>query len=190
MEYRMPKKFGETGCWTEQEYTDFFDWELADGMQAILKGKTVVDVGCGKGRYVKYLNDSGAVAKGYDGNPHTSSFNEDCEVFDFTTQVSCDKVFDWAICLEVAEHIPRRFEGIFISNLLRLCKDGIIISWAHVGQTGIGHVNEKDPQDVKQIFFENEMSFCEDATRTLREMAHIWWFKRNVMVFSKGNLGL
>jgi hypothetical protein len=41
--------------------------------------------------------------------------------------------FDWAITLEVAEHIPKQFEDTFIRNIVSTLPKGIIISWAVPG---------------------------------------------------------
>ncbi len=39
--------------------------------------------------------------------------------------------YDWIISLEVAEHIPAQFESIYIDNLVKHAKEGIILSWAY-----------------------------------------------------------
>ena len=50
--------------------------------------------------------------------------------FDLTKPRYLGKMFDWVTCFEVGEHIPVRFERIFLENLIRHAREGIIISWA------------------------------------------------------------
>ena len=49
--------------------------------------------------------------------------------------------YDWVICMEVAEHIPREFEHVFLLNLVASAQKGVLLSWGLPGQNGIGHVN-------------------------------------------------
>jgi 2-polyprenyl-3-methyl-5-hydroxy-6-metoxy-1,4-benzoquinol methylase len=51
--------------------------------------------------------------------------------------------FDWILSLEVGEHIPHQLEDVFIGNLVRHAKKGIILSWAVPGQEGHHHVNNR-----------------------------------------------
>jgi tryptophanyl-tRNA synthetase len=50
--------------------------------------------------------------------------------FDLTRPRYLGKTFDWVTCFEVGEHIPPKYERIFVENLVRHAKEGIIISWA------------------------------------------------------------
>jgi tryptophanyl-tRNA synthetase len=45
--------------------------------------------------------------------------------------------YDWIISLEVALHIPEKYEAVYLDNILRHAKEGIILSWAVPGQGGI-----------------------------------------------------
>ena len=36
--------------------------------------------------------------------------------------------FDWVICLEVAEHIPKEYEETFVNNLVKATPNGIVLS--------------------------------------------------------------
>ena len=49
-------------------------------------------------------------------------------------------IYDWVICLEVAKHVPVKYEYIF---LVRHAKSGINLSSAVPGQPGHYHVNNK-----------------------------------------------
>jgi tryptophanyl-tRNA synthetase len=48
--------------------------------------------------------------------------------------------YDWIISLEVAEHIPEKYEAVYLDNIFRHAKEGIILSWAVPGQIGLSLV--------------------------------------------------
>lgn len=77
--------------------------------------------------------------------------------------------FDWGLCIEVAEHIPMEFEQIFMDNLKKLVKKGVIISWAYPGQGGQGHVNEKSGENVRVLFEKNGFLLKKEITESARE---------------------
>ena len=49
--------------------------------------------------------------------------------------------FDWAMSLEVGEHVARSAEPRFMHNLVSSSREGIVLSWARLGQGGTDHVN-------------------------------------------------
>lgn len=49
--------------------------------------------------------------------------------------------------IEVAEHIAKEYEDIYINNLIKCAKEGIVITWAGIGQGGHFHVNNKARED-------------------------------------------
>jgi hypothetical protein len=90
------------------------------------------------------------------------------------------------LSLEVAEHLPVQYEDIFINNLDKLNKKGIVLSWALEGQGGDGHVNEKNNNYVKEKF--KKLGYLNDvnAENKLRNATtNAWWFKKTIMVFRK-----
>ena len=95
------------------------------------------------------------------------------------------KQYDWVISLEVGEHIPAKFEHIYIDNLFRHAKEGVILSWAAVGQGGHSHINNRDFEYVKQKM--EEKGFLHDVASSnhLKEKASFGWFKNNLNVYIK-----
>ncbi|CAG0914564.1 unnamed protein product [Notodromas monacha] len=49
---------------------------------------------------------------------------------DLTLAANLNRSFDWVISFEVAEHIPRRYESVFLYNLVKHSDYGIVLSWA------------------------------------------------------------
>jgi hypothetical protein len=102
------------------------------------------------GNYVKTFNQNNINAIGYDGNPNTPELtNNLCNTLDLSIPVKFNEPFDWVMSLEVGEHLPKKFEDIFIHNLHNNNKFGIILSWAIKGQGGHGHVNEQNNDYIK-----------------------------------------
>jgi cyclopropane fatty-acyl-phospholipid synthase-like methyltransferase len=160
--------------------TSFFKEELKEG-------ETICDLGCGcHGYYTFHFLENGIDCSGFDGNPHTpEQTNNVCGVRDLSEDF--DDVYDWILCLEVGEHIPRKYEETFINNLHKNNRRGIILSWAVVGQTEHApeHVNTQNNDYVKNIF--NDLGYASDLEleNRLRNAAQSDWFKNTIMVFRK-----
>ncbi|OGN62313.1 MAG: hypothetical protein A3F09_04560 [Chlamydiae bacterium RIFCSPHIGHO2_12_FULL_49_11] len=163
------------------------DWKLADGIVDFLrkeKAETLVDFGCGDGDYVNHFIKNGIRAVGYDGNPVTQDASGGtCFTLDLSNPVNFNKCYDWVMSLEVGEHLPKQYEAIFIANLVRHVKDGLILSWAVKGQGGTGHFNEQNNDYIKKIFADMGWYNDLEAENHLRESASVHWFKNTVMVF-------
>lgn len=148
--------------------------------------QSVVDFGCGMGAYVSQFRGLGIAADGYDGNPETPILSQGiCSVKDLSEPFLLDQTYDWVMSLEVGEHLPQQFERIFIENILRHAKTGIVISWAIKGQGGTGHFNEQDNEYIKSIFEEYGCVNDLAAENFLRSKAECGWFKNSLMVFRK-----
>lgn len=163
----------------EEELLNFF----------IKKNESVVDLGCGLGNYVKALKNNNIEVMGYDGNPNTKILtNNMCDIIDLSKKFKLDKYYDWVMSLEVGEHLPKKYEDIFINNLHNNNKLGIILSWASIGQGGEGHVNEQNEDYIKSKFI--NLGYINDIeTETkFRNASKLSWFKNTIMVFRKNNM--
>lgn len=164
-----------------------YDVKLSDALAEQFKGRSVVDLGCGFGKYVENFKNKGIICDGYDGNPYTEKItNGMCGVMDLTERHILDKDYDFVLCLEVAEHIPEKYEGAFISNLHRNNICGIIMSWGVPGQRGWGHVNCRINEYVKGVFIDL-LGYTNDLEyeKKLRDVAELEWFKNTIMVFKR-----
>lgn len=187
----VDKFITDRGYWIcANRKTDYcFDHNLTNGLAELFRGKTTFDAGCGNGNYVKHLKRAGIKVVGCDGNPHTTFLADDpdCFAFDLSTPLSGAPFIvlprQWVLCLEVGEHVPKEFESVFIQNVKDLAIEGIVLSWAVVGQLGHGHVNCMDNDTVRQLFPEWISDFV--AERRLRDASVVPHFKNTVMVFRK-----
>lgn len=180
------------GYWIDPDAEDghYFDRKLSDALIAFLKADdpsgTIVDLGCGMGDYVRHFREEGLSADGFDGNPYTPTLSRGiCSVRDIAEPFVFETPYDWVMSLEVGEHLPKKFETIFINNLHANNRKGIILSWAVIGQGGHGHVNERNNDYIKGRMA--SLGYVNDdvAERSLRAAATLRWFRNTVMVFRK-----
>ena len=150
----------------------------------------VIDIGCGDGSYVSYLEATeryNIYAFGYDGNPETARItNGECLIQDFTVPVALGR-YELVLSLEVGEHIPRKYEDVFIDNIIQSAKDHIILSWAIEGQGGDGHVNCRNNDYIVGKMENKGYLLNRYETDSIREASHLSWLKNTLMVFQKEN---
>ena len=51
---------------------------------------------------------------------------------DLSTKENAIEQSDWAMTLEVAEHVPKRFEATFLQNIDRANRRGVVLSWSRL----------------------------------------------------------
>ena len=168
---------------------EIFDEGLAKAILSYLKKqnvKKIADFGCGHGQYTFFFEKENLKCDGFDGNPDTPKITKNkCKVLDLTKKFVSETKWEYIISLEVGEHLPKKFEKIFIQNLDDNNTKGIILSWALVGQGGYGHFNERNNDYIKNIF--TKLGYYNDinAETYLRNNAIVDWFKNTIMVFKK-----
>ncbi|AOW08137.1 methyltransferase domain-containing protein [Flavobacterium gilvum] len=156
----------------------------------LLEPKSVVDVGCGIGTWLKIFEDNGIVnILGIDGDYVDKSLlkidkNKFVD-FDLEKIYKSEIKFDLAISLEVAEHLGIESANIFIKTLTDL-SDTIIFSAAIPKQGGQNHINEQEPKYWIEKF-ENEGFELFDVLRPV-----FWdnqkvdsWYRQNMLLFTK-----
>jgi len=148
------------------------------------------DFGALDGQYSRWLNDTGLVtAFAFDGVQGVSELTGGAvNQVDLATTLRIawhPDPFDWVLCLEVAEHIPPEEEGIFLENLNRHARAGMVVSWAPPEIEGEGHVNclpkEESRKRVEMLGFRQD----EAATAALRGAAHVPWIAASVAVYRR-----
>ena len=153
-------------------------------------GKYVASFGDGPGRYKQLLLETGKL-KGYDaydGAPYSEITSEGRVKFmDLAIPQFGLPVYDWVNSLEVAEHIPREYEGTFLDNIVRHAKEGVILSWSSVN-AGYGHVNKRPFEYVVKVMDDLGFKFDKDETEKLKGGASKKWLQRNVNVYKRKDL--
>ena len=134
--------------------------------------RSVLDVGCGTGTWLRAAQEAGVTeVMGVDGVAVDASVlhvrEADRQVADLTKPWRCDRRFDLAICLEVAEHLPLSSAPVLIDTLVAHA-DLICFSAACPDQPGENHINCQWPAWWQRLF--NERGFaCDDSLRWR------WW---------------
>jgi hypothetical protein len=164
-----------------------FDPVLAEELSLLLIDKKVCDFGCGLGKYVQWLRAQGFDCDGFDGNPNTNALTDGaCRSLNLAEPVQLKKKYDAVISLEVGEHVPKKYETVFLDNLTRHAKETIVLSWAIPGQEGDGHVNCRSNTYIIYQLWKKGFRFRPYQTILLRANSSIPWFKNTLMVFSRG----
>ncbi len=185
---------GKTGIWNQEEANKghLFSYRLAQFIHKLIDDKPnwIYDFGCGKATYVKYLEDMGNKALGIEGEELEDFETGAYMVKDLSQPLSCmEEDEGHVISIEVGEHIPKEYEGTFITNISNHVKQGgyLVLSWAHEGQQGDGHVNCKPAWWIIQEF--NKVGFELDIAESDRARAcvenHVAYLKENLFVFRK-----
>jgi 2-polyprenyl-3-methyl-5-hydroxy-6-metoxy-1,4-benzoquinol methylase len=157
------------------------------------KPKSVIDIGCGCGIYLKYFAERGVEIIGYDGSPAAlkeSLVGDKIKIFDLARPLRLEKKFDLALCLEVAEHLEEKDADTLVETLINL-SNTIIFTAAVPGQgpRSIGHINEQWPEYWIAKFVSKGFTFQEKLTARLKEKLKdknvVWWLTQNLMIFSR-----
>ncbi len=152
------------------------------------KPKSVLDVGCGVAQWLKVFKNNGIeTVLGIDG-VHVPSEkimvdpNTEFKVFDLRDikNLNLETQFDLALCLEVAEHLPKETAEDLVDFLTR-STDIIIFSAAVIGQTGENHINEQNP-DYWRKYFRLKGFIMLDAFREKfwNNPKVNWWYRQNM----------
>ena len=91
---------------------------------------------------------------------------------------------DFVLTFEMAEHIPRRFQGQLLQSIDRAATRGVIISWGTT-KGGVGHVNPMSVRAVQNLFCKRGFHLHSVPTRQLRQSSTYWYFQRNILVMER-----
>lgn len=151
-------------------------------------GKFVASFGDGPGRYKQLLLNTGKL-KGYDaydGAPFSETTSEGRVMFlDLTLPQYGLPLYDWIISLEVAEHIPNEYESIFLDNIARHAKEGVVLSWAVPGQDGYSHINNRPFEYVVKVMENLGFKQNQVESQKLKQAASLPWLKSNTNVYRR-----
>jgi SAM-dependent methyltransferase len=155
------------------------------------KIQSVTDFGCGLGEYLAKLSPIVSNAIGVEGSIPKEAKFEYIIQGDLTTDLK-SKAFtsDLVISLEVGEHIPAEFMGVYLDNITNHSAKYLITSWAVRGQAGFGHVNCLDNAEIIPEFEKRGFKLLEKETEKARlvieDKAH--WFRNTLFIFKNNAL--
>ena len=178
----------EHGGWCGGYQDHRTDIKLASALADLFSGETVASFGDGPGSYKQLLDKSGKVPlfHSFDGAPFSENKTNGLVKFlDLTIPVYGLRLYDWVLSLEVAEHIPKQYEQIYLDNVVRHAGKGVVLSWSAPKQVGRGHVNNQPPDYVINQMEMRGFRHDNATSHRLRGVCKYYWLKRNVNVFMR-----
>ena len=156
----------------------------------LIKPKSIVDVGCGIGTWLKAFEENDVIDYiGVDG----SYVNKDLLKISKSRFVEADLTADWyltrrfdlLLCLEVAEHLPESCADKFVESLVKY-SDVIIFSAALPGQGGQNHLNEQWTLYWQKKFAKHKFYFHDVIRPLIWDNKKVdWWYRQNIFLLSK-----
>lgn len=145
---------------------------------------SVGDFGAGGGRYSEWLNETGLVqAFAFDGVLSVGDMTGGAvQEVNFAADAHLWRTFDWVLCLEVADRLPKSHTGPLLRNIQRHAEQGLVISWSDA--PGNGHVNPlQEAEFIASVERETGFHLDSDATKLLRGACDQGHLARTVTVF-------
>jgi SAM-dependent methyltransferase len=182
-----------------EKYDDAFYAELEPGVRTSaeivvpiivdrLHPTSVLDVGCGRGTWLRVFGDAGVRDLfGVDG-PHISP--SDLEIaaerfrgHDLGEPLDLGRRFDLATSLEVGEHLDERAAPTLVASLVAHAP-AVLFSAAVPAQGGAGHVNERWPSYWAQLFAAHGYRAI-DLVRPLvwNDDRVAFWYAQNTLLY-------
>ena len=133
--------------------------EYVPHLLEIFRPTSVVDLGCGRGTWLKAFHDHGVERLvGLDGHWNNQAQMVDQAITFVPTDLgqrlaSSHERFDLAISLEVAEHLKAEFSKDFVTNITSL-SDVVMFGAAYTKQGGTDHINEQPHTYWAKMFIE------------------------------------
>jgi SAM-dependent methyltransferase len=156
---------------------------------SIVKPTSVIDVGCGRGTWLKVFQENGVkTIRGLDGRYiDRLKLLIDPIYFspvDLSEPLEIDGQYDLAVCLEVAEHIAPKNSRPLIRTLTAAAP-AVLFSAAIPGQSGTDHVNEQWPSYWKELFAERGFQMLDPIRRHILLDTRVeWWYRQNIVLFA------
>lgn len=165
--------------------------EIVPVINELLKPKSVVDIGCGIGTFLKVFKEAGVVeVLGIDGkwvNKKQLLNYIDLDEFiehDLEKPLLLEKQFDLVLSLEVAEHLSEESADIFVKNLIN-AGNLIIFSAAIPMQGGQNHLNEQWLPYWESKFSKYDYMIHDVLRPIFWEQPKInWWYKQNMVLIT------
>lgn len=163
--------------------------EVLPHVFSLRRPRTVLDVGCGTGTWLRVAKELGAAeVQGLDGvhvdRALLTIAVDEFQQHDLTQPLALGRTYDLVICLEVAEHLPDAAAAELVRGLAAH-GDFILFSAAIPNQGGQHHVNEQWPA-YWQALFAAQGLYPYDVLRARfwgNERVE-WWYRQNMIVYA------
>jgi hypothetical protein len=191
-----PPKIEFTGAWKYTPETSDRSTYLCKNTAQIIANTVLkksfssrlIDMGCSTGYYLAYMEnvfENKLELIGVEPLVDTETKTHFNRILNQDLTIPFNIAPGNVMCLEVLEHIPKKYEKIAVENIVNNCNDFLFMSWAKVGQNGHGHINCKDKKDVVSLFEGYGFFVQEDLTKDLCKSARLSWLKDNLLCLRK-----
>jgi hypothetical protein len=155
-----------------------------------LQPASVIDIGCGRGHWLKAFGELGSQCLvGLDGDWNSQSQMTDPAIrfraVDLNQRFAADEKAELAISMEVAEHLPATSASLFVESLTGT-SDAVLFSAAYTWQGGTNHLNERPHTYWAQLFGERgfvPFDLFRPALWGNDEVA--FWYRQNAFLYCK-----
>lgn len=163
--------------------------QLAEILLTIYEPNSIIDLGCGVGRFLKPFEEAGCSVYGVDAvqaaidNSVISKSN--IEQFDLRDPFYPEEVADIVLCLEVLEHIPEESANTIVESISRSGSIAVI-TFARPGQGGKHHINEKKLEYWIDKFEQAGMKYNKKDTAHVQSELNpqdLEWLEKNIIIF-------
>lgn len=187
-----------------EPYTEAFYKQFRDGARRsaevivplvlqLIPVRSVLDVGCGDGSWLSvFLNLGVEDVFGIDGDYVARDIlqipQNRFHAVDLTKPFSLGRIFDLAMSLEVAEHLPADCAAGFVERLIHHAPL-VLFSAAIPMQGGTNHINEQWPDQWAALFREHGYLPVDCIRkRVWRNDSVECWYAQNTLLFVQSNL--
>lgn len=163
---------------------------FAQVISSNLEFHSLLDIGCGMGMFLSEFHKLGKEVVGCEASRQAIALaSKDFLVFfaDATKPILVNRTYDLVMCIEVAEHVNRRYSLQLVENCTRHAEQ-VLFTAAPKGQKGIGHINMRPRgywQDLfKKLEFELDILKTERIKEQLSQRHVLDWLCNNLMIFT------
>jgi SAM-dependent methyltransferase len=161
---------------------------IVDIMRAFLDMESVLDVGCGDGRWLATCRAKGSRhVFGLDG-PWTDHSRlliqaDEFGIQDLSRPFDLERRFSLVVSLEVAEHVAGRYAETFVDNLVRH-GDVILFGAAVPYQSGFRHINEQWQSYWADLFAAHGFAAYDPLRSQIWNNDDVqFWYKQNTLLY-------
>lgn len=167
--------------------------EIVPIILRLIQPKKVIDVGCGVGTWLSVFVELGVTDYlGVDGSYVPTDMllvpKDHFRSHDLKQPLQLPEMYDLAVSLEVAEHLPASCATAFVESLTNLAP-AVLFSAAVPFQGGTSHVNEQWPEYWAELFARRGYEPVDCIRRQVWRSTNVcWWYAQNAMLFVRTDL--
>ncbi len=164
---------------------------IGDILRKEFEPQNIIDFGCAIGAHLEPFHEHNIDIQGVEGAQKAIDYavvpEEYITQHDLREPYNTESTYDLAISFEVAEHISKKYDGVFIDSITR-SSDCVVITAAPPGQKGTHHVNLKPRSYWISKFRQRGFDYKSDKVDILRSNINVEetvWIPDNIFVFER-----